>query len=59
MDSGAKQVLCGYLQQGREAVLWKLDGLGSGTEAGRSPDRDAGWWIDYRARLQAAADGAR
>lgn len=28
MDSDAKQMLGGYLQQGREAVLWKLDGLG-------------------------------
>ena len=28
MDSDPKQTLSGYLQQGREAVLWKLDGLG-------------------------------
>ena len=34
-DAGMKADLQRYLQRGRDALLWKLEGLGSTTPAGR------------------------
>lgn len=57
-----KEQLRHYLQVGRDALLWKLDGLGEYdlrrplTPTGTN--LDAAWWHEYRTRLQHLAEAA-
>ena len=59
MGDPMKAELRTYLQEGREALLWKLDGLAGLTEGNDNlPARDASWWGTYRARVEQAARDA-
>jgi hypothetical protein len=60
--SDQKADLHRYLKAGREALLWKLDGLSlidgtSGLRAGNAnvPAAERTWWEEYRERLERAA----
>jgi hypothetical protein len=55
-DTRVKADLHRYLQASREALLWKLQGLGEYDV--RRPLVPMAWWTDYRSRLERTARAA-